>query len=239
MNTYYTNYRICYSYLSNIDEKYKQQITLDKNLIFLYTNFIEITKFYNLAHPFYNNLSILNKFKFEPKTFFKNLIDYIKKNSYNKRDITLLYSLAVYFVLTKNETLKELKFNNDLKEFITDTKKVNYFLEFKEARSIDPYILSTFNQIINESFNIYNADNILKISLNYFKRYSKKSILLKLKYYMFCFSKNYKKLDIYKKGFELKFEVINLNNEIDIFFEAINDYLFFNKTIKFNKYFGG
>ena len=47
MNTYYTNYRICYSYLSNINEKYKQQITLDKNLIFLYTNFIEITKFYN------------------------------------------------------------------------------------------------------------------------------------------------------------------------------------------------
>lgn len=239
MNTYYINYRICYSYLSNIDEKFKQQITLDKNLIFLYTNFIEITKFYNLAHPFYNNLSIINKFKYDAKALFKNLIEDIKKTSYNKKDITLLYSLAVYFVLSKNENVKNLKFNNDLKEFITDTKQLNYFLEFKEARSIDPYILQTFNQAINESYNIYNADKILKISHNYFKRYSRKSLILKIKYYIFFFSKNYKKLDIYKKGFDLKLEIINVSNDIDELFEAINDYLFFNKPFKFNKYFWG
>ncbi len=183
MNSYYLNYKICLDYLTHIDDKYKNQMTLDKNFIFLYVNLLEITKFYNLAHPFYNNLSIINKFKYDPQLLFKNLIETIRKTSFNKRDITLLYCLSIYYILSKNETLKSVKFNNDLKEFVSDTKKINYFLEFNEARTFDPYILSTFNDLIKVSYNIYNADNILLTSHNYFKRYSRKSLSLKMKYY--------------------------------------------------------
>ncbi len=237
MDSYYINYKICNEYLNKIEELKTQKITIDKNLVFLYVNSISISRFYNLAHPFYNNLSIEENFRVKPEIFFRKLIEYIRKSSFNSRDIILLYSLCIYYVLNKDENFKKIKINQDLKELIKDTKKVNYMLEFKESRMLDPYILDTLDKIINESYNIYNSRKILNVSLNYFKAYQRKSFFLKMKYYLFFFSKNFKKLSLYKKGLDVKYDVNDLNQEIETLFDAVTDYLFYKKQSKFEKYF--
>jgi len=240
MNNYYINYFFNKESLKRLDDKYLSNITLDDNILYLYSNSIEFSKFFVLTNPFLKYLNVIDYFNTDPKTLFDILINYIIKNGYKKDDITLLYSLSNYYILMNSEKLKNISYLSDLKFFNLNTKKYIPYKYFKEGHIYKAYTLNTLKTVISNSYHIYNYDKLLSISLRNFNKFYNHNFLMRLRYYLFKpFSKNLKSLGL-KKG--INTTDIDLSEDLDKSYqllELINEKLYYHKDENYNKYFKG
>jgi hypothetical protein len=193
-----------------------------------------------LSNPFLKYLNVIDYFNKDPKSLFDILIKYIINSGYRTDDITLLYSLANYYILMNSEKLNNISYLSDLKFFNSNTKKFLPYKYFKEGHMYKAYTLNTLRNVISDSYHIYNYDKLLKISFKNFNKFYNHNLFLRLKYYLFKpISKNLKLLNL-RKGINISnidfSEELEKSNQL---LEIINEKLYYHKSENFDKYFKG
>lgn len=241
MNTYYINYYFNNNIINKLEEKYKNNIILDENYIYLYTNIFEISKFYRFSKKFSNYRDISKEFENNPKILFEELIKYIRETGYYKKDILLLYSIANYYIISHQNFFINLGFKNDL-DFLkekTNLKKINKL--FTKTNVFDLYIKDTLTDILNNSYHLYRSNKYLDYSL---KKYNHYISHYGTRTFNICvastFSKNIKGINIKTKktnaeNSQIEENLALIENDALSLLNALNAYLYNNKDEEFKK----
>ena len=192
MNSYFMIYKFNELCINKLKEEYKNKINYDDNKSFLYSNLIEISKFYEF-NSYKFNPSIYFKFKEKPFEFFKKLIEEIRLNSYSKDSILLLYSLLSYYVISNSSFFADLSLKDDKNYF----KEKSYYNHFRKAHRFNLEILDILDKVVSPTYNILMIRPYLKNSLNKFYLYADHTFLFKLRYFSkLHFSKKIKLLNV-------------------------------------------
>lgn len=235
MNTYYIIYKFNKMCIDALDDKYKEQIKdIDDSYLYLYSNLIEIAKFYNLYYPIKNHYSLYTEFFKDPNKFITSLINYIKLNGYNKYDIVLLYSISSYIVISNSSYFNNLGLKDD--KYYSSFK--SYLKEFPLSHKFNLYTLDTLNTILSNEYNLLDSTKYLTLALDKYNRYLVMPSFITFKYNLLSVFNKKKPFKLKNKALKLiKKEEINENLdmllfEYKTFIEHVNQALYFGKAEK-------
>lgn len=235
MNSYYINYKFNKMCIETLDEKYKNSINLsNESYIYLYVNLIEISKFFEIYHPFRKSISFYQLFNEKPDKMIHSLIKYIKTHGYNPNDILLLYSVCAYIIIKNSSYFNKLGYNDD--KFYANYKP--YTKLFPESQRFSLYIIDTLDTILSNEYNILQSRIYLNKALDKYNCYLKHPHLVKFKYnFLNVFNKN-KTFKLKNKALKIiKREEINENLDMLLFeykelIEHVNNSLYLSKEEK-------
>ena len=240
MNTYYINYKFNKMCLNTLDEKYLDKINFNnESLIYLYTNVIEISKFYSLYHPTYKNISLYSSFNDDPMKLVKRLIIYIKNNGYYEKDILLLYSIVSYIVIKNSSFFNELTLKDDFKY----SKNNNYYKLFPQSHKFDLYILDTLDKVLAQEYNVLESRIYLDKSLDKYNKYIKHPLLISLEYHLENLFKKNKSLNLKYNSLknytdkEIDENLSMILNDYTKLIDIVNQALYYIKVEKIDEYF--
>ena len=235
MNSYYINYKFNKMCLETLDDKYKNTISLNnESYIYLYVNLIEISKFFELYHPFKQSVSLYTKFNNNPDKMIHGLINYIKTHGYNPNDILLLYSICAYIVIKNSSFFNTLGLNDD--KMYANFKQ--YSKIFPESQRFNLYILDTLDTVLKDNYNILETRTYLNLALDKYNLYLRHPHLVKFKYNVLSVFKKNKNFKLKNKALKLiKKDEIDENLDMLLFeykelINHVNNSLYFSKEEK-------
>ncbi len=238
MNSYFINYRFNEICLNQLKDEYKTKFNYDKNKSFLYTNLIEISKFYEFNSYKFKS-SIYFNFINDPFKLLYKLIDEIRQSSYSSEGIFLLYSLASYYVIKNSGYFNELTLKNDLNYF----SKKSYYKYFSKSHRYNLEILDILDKVVSSTYNILMIRPYLSDSLKKFYFYSNHKFIFKIRYLnKFIFSKKIKGLNIKNVSIkkidssEIDENLSIMINEFNLLATALNEALYLNNYKKLDSF---
>ena len=256
----YTNYLFTKSVIDSLESKYKEQIALDDNKIFLYSNTYNIIEAFRLSKSKIKTYDLYTKISTTKQDLFiYNLIKQTKNNNYQPNNILFLYSIATSLILKEHlNKCEPIKENSNLLDYeyakisgvdISGRKLKNIFpsgfmysfleLDFLSSSLTDTYLLPQLTKYMQVSVNelrkcIYkNPFRSIKQKYKDLTCYKKSYT----KYKNFVYKNKYKKLlnlKVIKDEQELNLDdIINQAYKESLeFIDAINDLLYFDKNAK-------
>lgn len=197
-----THYYFFKEVINNLDDKYINQLNIKDYKLFLYSNILDIPKYYNLrkfrAYDYNLKFKLHNQ---STKKLIEELVKYTRKNSYDADNILLLYGVVSQYVLDKNinpfiisragiykkqdiASIKN-KFNRNILEKAIDSLllkdnenldilDIDLTKKFNGAFKFNFLDLNMLEEAINNTYFFSNAFTYYRVSIKNFKLFSRK-----------------------------------------------------------------